>query len=125
MRKDARLIALEVNQGFAAYLQAEIRDPRFYLAQVSAVQVDRVVQRLGLAEVDCVVSGIPFKTLRHPDRQIIVRKTHQVLRKGGVLLVYQISSAVEPYLQETFERVHLEVERGGLVPSRMFRCSRG
>lgn len=124
MRPDARLFALEVNPDFVAYLQKKIRDPRLIVLHESATSIDRVLVDFGVHEADCVLSGIPFKTIKDPLRREIVHKTHKVLRKGGVMLVYQLSTTVEPYLREAFDNVRLNVERGSLVPSRMFVCRR-
>src|SRR5438105_1080998 len=105
MRPDATLIALEINRDFVKFLKRRLHDPRLRLVQESATEIDSVLARLGFLHADYVISGIPFKTLPHGLRDTIVRKTHSVLRPQGSFLVYQLSSAVLPYLQTVFGQV--------------------
>jgi phospholipid N-methyltransferase len=124
MRPDATLIALELNADFFKFLNGSLRDPRLRLVQGSAADIDSVLTRLGYAHADYVISGIPFKTLPHPLRDTIVRKTHSVLRPQGSFLVYQLSSVVLPYLENVFGTVRRDIELVNLMPARMFYCDR-
>ena len=124
MRPDATLIALEINPDFFQFLNGSLRDPRLRLVQESATEIDAVLKRLGFAQADYVISGIPFKTLPHALRDTIVRKTHCVLRPRGSFLVYQLSSTVLPYLQQVFGHVSSDIELLNLVPARLFHCAR-
>ena len=124
MRPDATLIALETNPEFFQFLGDSLRDPRLKLVHESAAEIDAVLARLGFPHADYVISGIPFKTLPHALRDTIVRKTHSVLRPQGSFLVYQLSSAVLPYLQRVFGSVSHELELLNFVPARLFYCAR-
>ena len=124
MRPDATLVALETNDEFVKFLGASLRDPRLRLMHESAADIDVVLARLGLTHADYVISGIPFKTLPHVLRDIIVRKTYSVLRPKGSFLVYQLSSAVLPYLEQVFGAVSREVELLNIMPARLFYCAR-
>src|SRR5437870_11730486 len=73
MRPDATLIALELNPEFFQFLNGSLRDPRLKLIHESAAEIDTVLARLGYAQADYIISGIPFKTLPHPLRDTIVR----------------------------------------------------
>ena len=124
MRPDATLIALELNPEFFQFLNGSLRDPRLKLIQGSAEDIDSVLSRLGYPHADYVISGIPFKTLPHPLRDTIVRKTHSVLRPQGSFLVYQLSSVVLPYLENVFGTVRRDVELLNIIPAQMFYCAR-
>jgi len=124
MRPDAHLVALEINAEFVDYLNGAIQDPRLHLVRESAARIDAVLSGLGFAQADCVISGIPFKTLPHPLRDTIVRKTHSVLRPNGRFLVYQLSDSVLPYLEAVFGHVSRGVERLHIVPAKLFYCAR-
>jgi len=125
MRPDAKLIALEINDDFVNYLGKVLDDPRLQVVQESAADVDLVLAKLGLAHADYVISGIPFKTLPHDLRDKIVRKTHSVLRPRGSFLVYQLSNAVLPYLEQVFGAVSKEMELANIMPAQFFYCARG
>ena len=123
MRPDARLIALEINPEFFAFLQRSFPDPRFHLAKRSAAEIDQVLAELGCDKADYVISGIPFKTLPHALRDMIVRKTHSILRPNGHFLVYQFSSAVRPYLEQVFRRVSRDFELLNIIPAQLYFCA--
>ena len=124
MRPDATLIALEINPDFFKFLGKSLRDPRFQLVQESAADIDAVLARLGIAHVDYVISGIPFKTLPHALRDTIVRKTHDVLKPTGSFLVYQLSKVALPHLENVFGTVKRDFELLSFIPAHMFYCAR-
>ncbi len=124
MRPDAKLVALETNEEFYKYLSVALPDPRLHLLHESATEVGPVLQRLGLSGPDYIISGIPFKTLREELRGEIVRRTHAVLRPEGRFLVYQMSSAVRPYLQSVFGDVQENFQRVNILPARLYYCAR-
>lgn len=124
LRPDATLVALEINGEFCEYLRAALKDPRFHLFHESATHIDSALRRLGLAGADYVISGIPFKTLREETRGEIVRKTHAALRPDGRFLVYQLTGAVRPYLQNVFGHVQEEMELLNFLPARLYYCAR-
>ncbi|HWI58856.1 MAG TPA: rRNA adenine N-6-methyltransferase family protein [Bacillota bacterium] len=124
MRPDAKLIALEINPEFFAFLQGSLNDPRLHLINESAADIDAVLRRLGYTQPDCIISGIPFKTIPHDLRDTIVRKTHAVLKPNGTFLVYQFSTAVLPYLERVFSKVSRDFELLNIVPAQLFFCAR-
>lgn len=124
MRPDARLIAFEINPDFVKFLQESVQDPRFRLVNRSACEVDAVLKELGYDAADYVISGIPFSVLPHALRDSIVRKTYSVLRPQGSFLVYQVSSAVLPYLERVFGTVAKDFELLNFFPMRVFYCAR-
>ena len=124
MRPDSKLLALEINEDFVKYLGKSLQDPRLHIVQESAADVDLVLKSFGLNHADYVVSGIPFKTLPHGLCDTIVRKTYSVLRPNGRFLVYQLSNAVLPYLEQVFGAVSREVEMANIMPAQFFYCAR-
>ncbi|MBC8095137.1 MAG: methyltransferase [Akkermansiaceae bacterium] len=124
MHPDAKLIALETNGEFCRYLNDSVRDSRFILLHESATEIDSALKRHGLPPADCVISGIPFKTIPEELRGEIVRKTHAALRPQGQFLVYQLTGVVRPYLESVFGRVRHDFEFLSIPPGRLFYCAR-
>jgi phospholipid N-methyltransferase len=124
MRADASLTAIEINSEFVHYLNAAHPDPRLSVVQGSAADAREIMRARGCESVDCVISGIPFSTFPASLTRAIIGATHDILAPGGTLLIYQISSAVLPYLQETFGHVEREFEPLNPLPTRLFRCRR-
>lgn len=124
MRPDARLVALEINPEFFEFLRRSLEDPRLHLVRTSAADIDLVLGQLGIEHADYVISGIPFTTLTDSLRDLIVRKTYDVLKPSGGFLVYQLSGVVAPYLERVFGNVTRDFELLNILPARLFCCAR-
>jgi len=124
LRPDGHLVALEINPEFCGFLSRSLNDRRLQLVQESASGIEEIIARLGFAQVDYVISGIPFKTLPKSVRHSIVRQTHSVLRPHGRFLVYQLSGAVLPHLEQVFGNVSRDFALLNIIPARLFYCAR-
>jgi phospholipid N-methyltransferase len=122
MRPDAVLVVLETNADFVGFLRRKVTDDRLHVVHGSAADADSVLARLELSHADYVISGIPYTTMPGEVRDIILRKTHQVLHPDGAFLVYQFTRAVLPYLQQVFRKVHQDFEPLNVMPARLFYC---
>jgi phospholipid N-methyltransferase len=122
MRADATLIAIEMNPDFVRYLGAAIDDKRLRVIEGSAAQVDEILRRFGFLRADYIISGIPFSTIPAPEREQILRKTHDVLEPGGAFLVYQFSTRVLQDLQRVFGYVGRKFQPLNVLPAHLFIC---
>lgn len=122
MHPDAQLIAIELNGDFVDYLGANYPDPRLHVFRGSALEVDVFLRELARADVDAIVSGIPFSTIGTELRRRILSKTSSVLGPGGHFLVYQFSRALLPHLRANFPHVHEEFVPLNILPARIYRC---
>lgn len=122
MRPDARLVVLETNADFVRFLRRKVRDDRLHVVHGSAAEADAVLAGLELSQADYVISGIPYTTMPGDVRDMILRKTHDVLHPSGAFLVYQFTRAVLPYLQQVFGMVHQDFEPLNVMPARLFYC---
>lgn len=93
MRPDAKLIAIETNRRFVDELTQNIRDSRLNVFCDNAENVQSILKRLDIDEVDCIVSGIPFSFLSGQSKRKILAYTKKILRPGGRFLVYQALTA--------------------------------
>jgi phospholipid N-methyltransferase len=125
MRKDARLIAIETNRHFVQFLTTSLPDARLHVVLESAAHVGAVLQSLGLAGAQYIVSGIPLGSMPVPVRADIVDKTRAALEPGGAFLVYQFTARVLPQLRQSFAHVHRSVEPRNLPPAQLFLCLPG
>jgi len=123
MRPDAALVAIELNQEFAGFLQDEITDSRLHAVHGSACDVGKVLADLGLPSADYIISGIPFSTMPKNLRAEIMRKSREALRPDGALLVYQFTRAVRPYLESSFGSVQENFQMLNILPARIFYCT--
>ena len=124
MPADAKLLAFETNPEFVRFLQTRIDDGRLHVIAASAAEVQPALAARGIDQVDYVLSGIPFTTLRPPDRTAVVNATHAILRPGGAFIVYQFSPLVLTSLRQTFSRIRRDFQPLNMPPAQLFYCSR-
>ncbi|HUN26403.1 MAG TPA: rRNA adenine N-6-methyltransferase family protein [Steroidobacteraceae bacterium] len=123
MHPEGRVVAIETNRDFVAFLQRALPDPRLHVVQGSAADVNAILARLGLAAASYIISGIPFSTMPDALRADIVRKSRSALEPGGAFLVYQFSRRVLPDLQRTFEVVTRGFQPLNVLPAHLFVCA--
>lgn len=89
MNPNARLVAIERNGALSNLLRRSCRDPRLQIYNDCAGNILDIARRSGVAQADCVLSGVPFSFLEPAIRIDLLRNTYRVLRKGGKFLAYQ------------------------------------
>ncbi|BAV64996.1 type 12 methyltransferase [Sphingobium cloacae] len=124
MHPDARLIAIDLNLDFVAYLEAELVDPRLRVVHGSAADVRRFIKEAGFSEADYILSGIPFSTLPDGVGPAICAETAAALRPGGAFLVYQYSAYVRRLLAPIFAQIAERTVWRNIPPCRIFRALR-
>jgi phospholipid N-methyltransferase len=122
MHRDARLVVIETNADFVRFLRATLGDPRVDVVQDSAANVQGILQGLGLARANCIISGIPIGSMPDPVRADIAEKSRDALGVGGLFVVYQFTSRVLPALRRTLNQVDCSFERRNLPPAKLFVC---
>ena len=116
---DAKLVAIDTNPDFIAYLNS-IDDPRLIAVKGSAADVESILDERGLGKADYVLSGIPFSTLPPGVGDAIGQATAAVIRPGGAFLVYQFSPKVLDFIKPWFERVDRGFEWINVPPATLF-----
>ena len=122
MRPDAVLVAIELNDEFASFLEHDIRDPRLRVVHGSAMTVRQVLEDRNLTGVDYVISGIPFSSMPKAMRYELAQQTREVLGSTGRFLVYQYTRTVLPCLKSSFSSVQQNFQLLNIPPSHMFFC---
>jgi phospholipid N-methyltransferase len=120
---DARLILIEMNQDFVAFLGKELDDPRVDVVHGSAENIRSILKRLGVASADYIVSGIPYSTMPDALRKKILAESKKALSRNGQFLVYQFTKTVLPHLQVVFRSIRQDYELLNILPARLFYCS--
>ena len=117
---DAKLIAVDTNEDFIAFLKMDIDDQRLIAVHGSAAEVEQIVADHGFAHADYVLSGLPFSTLPPGVGQAIGAATSRVIRAGGAFLVYQFSPKVRDFIAPHFERIDRGFEWINVPPATLF-----
>ena len=120
MRRDARLIVIDTNPDFIAYLSRTIGDSRFIAVHGSASDVEEIVKAHGFDHADYVLSGLPFSTLPEGVGPAIMAATHRVLRTGGAFLVYQFTAAARDFMARHFTHIDAGYEPLNVLPCKLY-----
>jgi phospholipid N-methyltransferase len=120
LRPDATLVAIEASREFVGELRHSYPDRRLAVVHNSAAEVRCVLDELQLDAADVIVSGIPFSTLRHQERERILSESKLALRPGGRFLAYQFSGKLRADLERIFGDVERDLEPLNILPARIF-----
>jgi phospholipid N-methyltransferase len=124
MRRDARLLAIEINPRFVGLLRRE-RDPRLIPHHGSAANIVEAFRTHGFERADVVLSGIPFSTMQRRLGLEILRSVHDALAEDGVFVAYQVRDRVANLGREVFGRAHVQTEILNVPPMRVYRWMKG
>ncbi|MBI4424149.1 MAG: hypothetical protein HY554_10505 [Elusimicrobia bacterium] len=116
---DGKLVAVELNGGFAAKLK-QLEDPRLVVIQGSVTDIDALVAPLGLPPADAIISGIPFSFLSPLERHQLLHKTVDLLKPGGRFVAYQVTTHLIPLMKYHFREVEIDYEVRNLPPHFVF-----
>ena len=122
MGPHARLLAFEVDEQLAAILNAEIDDSRLRLLTAPAQDVERYLEG---AEVDILVSALPFTSLPAAVRQRVLDLSPTILAPHGVMLVLQYSPFIQRELERRFASVKRRISPLNVPPAFLYRCTSG
>jgi len=124
MRRDATLLAIEVNPRFVRLLRRE-RDPRLIAHEGSAANIVPALRARGFAQADVVLSGIPFSTMQRQLGLEILRSVYDALAEDGVFVAYQVRDRVEGLGRRVFGPAHVQTEILNVPPMRVYRWMKG
>ncbi len=117
---DAKLIVIDTNPEFIAYLDATIGDSRLIAINGSAADVRKIITDHGFDHADYIASGLPFSTLPPGVGDAIAKATQEVLRPGGAFLVYQYNPRVKNFLTPHWQHIDHEMEWINIPPAQLW-----
>ena len=117
---DARLLAFEIDQTLSAALSATIDDSRLRLLNASAEEVGHHLEG---ADVDVIVSALPFTSLPAAVRRRVLDSCQAILAPAGAMLVLQYSPLIKHELEQRFDSVERRLSPLNLPPAFLFRCT--
>lgn len=118
--EDARLVTIDTNAEFTAFLKESLDDSRLIAVTASAADIEKVLSDRGLPKADYILSGLPFSTLPPGVGEAIGAATARAIRPGGAFLVYQFSPKVRDFIAPVFERIERGFEWLNVPPATLF-----
>ena len=110
-----KVIAIELNKALFKKL-SEVKDPRLLALNKDVVNVSKNLRKLGLPQIDAVISGIPFSFLKSSVRKEVLKNTHGRLTKGGRFIIYQASPLAFSVMKKLFKKVRSRLELRNIPP---------
>lgn len=86
LRHHSRYVGVEINEAFYETLKA--RFPHLNFFNRSAEDIEDILESMGIAAADAIVSGLPWATLRSKQRDGILEAIGRTLRPGGVFISF-------------------------------------
>ncbi|MCC7548812.1 MAG: methyltransferase domain-containing protein [Burkholderiales bacterium] len=123
MGRDARLLAIDLDETFVENLRGE-RDDRLIVHHGSAERLNEIVQVHGMPSPDLVVSGIPFSTMPAECGRRIAQQVWAALAPGGRFLAYQLRGHVARFAAEWMGRPEVRMEVRNVPPMRIYCWSK-
>ncbi|WP_380025428.1 class I SAM-dependent methyltransferase [Effusibacillus consociatus] len=82
------------------------------------------LQELGLPEVDCILSGLPFANFSPDLREKILSEVVRSLKPGGLFIAFQYFPQLKSELKKYFPNIHFSVVPLNLPPAFVYCCTK-
>lgn len=106
-KPNAKIILFELNEVFYDLLQKQFKDDRLTILNRSAEDVIEVLNEMGIAEADAVLSSLPLTVIPDKIKKRIVINSYNALRSGGVYVQYQYSLNAKKLLELKFGKLEM------------------
>ena len=122
---DTILFLVELNEELYHGLQKKYENtPNVYVIHDSAEKVDEHLQQYGYAEVDYIISGLPFAAFPEELSQRIFETTLRVLKQEGQFITFQYTLLKKKFINGFFDSIQLNYELINLPPAFIFYCKK-
>lgn len=108
MRKDAKLIGLEINKEFCRELK-KIKDARFEVVRGDACHFSRIIRH-----ADVIVSGLPLVSFSDKDHHAVLAEIKKV---GKQYVQFHYSPLGESQMKEHFGKFKRKIVLGNVPPA--------
>ena len=123
-RKDAKVLCFEINKKFCTHLKKKIKDERLIVINDSAENIRRHVKRLGIKNIDFIISSLPFSVLSKERRMSIVMETKNTLNQEGKFVLYQYLNNFRKYLKSCFPKISTRFIPLNIPPCFVYVCEK-
>ena len=118
---ETQVFIYEMNRTFCETLRP-LENDRVHIKNTSAEHLERTLAAAHVAQVDAVISSLPFSVM--PDEVVdnILKQVKNVLAPGGVFLQYQYSLGSYKELKAIFSEVEVGFTPLNIPPAFVYRC---
>ncbi len=125
-KKDTLLILIEINETFSKKLQQEYaNNPSVRVIQGSAENIKKYIEGLKTAEIDYVLSGLPFTSLPGDVSKRILQNVRDSLTREGKFITFQYSLVKKTFIQAFFPSIAAKKVWLNFPPAYVLSCIKG
>ena len=121
MNPESKLILIETNKHFVSLLR-NIDDPRVFVFNDNAENIQDILNKCNENNVDYIVSGIPFSRFDYGIRDNIIKNTRDTLSEHGKFLVYVFLNGFKKPLKQHFDSVKTDFSLFNIPPLFIFEA---
>ena len=122
LRKDGKVLVFEIDPMLKRMIEDEHAGLGVY---GDARELPNILRERGIAELDCVVSSLPFAVLPPRMTASILDAICKCLKPGGKMVAYQYSRHMKPYFEKRFARVKISFVLRNVPPAFVYECVKG
>jgi len=82
------------------------------------------IHELGMDQVDCILSGLPFANFSQSLRDRIMEGVVHSLKPGGTFIAFQYSRQMLPHLEKHFADIDVSFVPLNIPPAFVYRCTK-
>ena len=121
--KHTVILLVEYNTRFYDLLVKKYKnEENLYIINDSAEHIDRYLKQYNIAQVDYVISGLPFASLPEHVSSCILSKTKQYLKKDGKFITFQYTLLRKRFISRYFREISIKREYRNIPPAYVFSC---
>jgi phospholipid N-methyltransferase len=118
--KSLRLI-FEQNDQLRKHLEEKYPNLHFY---ENALNMVKVLEELGVQQVDAVVCALPFVNFPQETREELTYAIHKILKPNGTMVAIQFSRQMKDLLTTVFKDVSISFVPFNFPPAFVFTCNK-
>lgn len=97
--------------------------PEFHYG-AKAEKLRWLLHRNNIAQVDCIISGLPFSAFSECQRIEIMQAVYRSLKPGGIFIAFQYSLKMRKMLKKNFSKVHIDFVLLNMPPAFVYYCKK-
>lgn len=121
---DARLVIFEINEIFVEKIRATFDDPRLTVVHDSAENMGLHFQKMGIKQVQYVISGIPFIMLPETLATSITNACLQYLSPHGKFIQFHYTPFMLGFYRKVFGNLSIKVVPLNIPPALVLWCEK-
>lgn len=123
-KQDTTILIVEFNLKFYNLLKEKYKGlQNIHIICGSAEHIDEHLKQYGIGNVDYVISGLPFASLRKEITNNILTSTSRILKEKGEFITFQYTLLKKDFINRYFDNLHVKMELRNIPPAYVFSCS--